>query len=104
MEIQSLAGGQSANEDRMEMYFEIDRPIDGVEAIQRMDPNLAVQVDQNGFTSTIPKSSIPAIAETLVKAGMKIYGISERRTTLEDKFLKVTRRVTNHADGFARSK
>lgn len=101
LEIQSVTGGQDVNRDRLEMYFEVDRPSDGAEAALRLSPEFVGRIDSNGFTSIVPKDSIPEIAEALVQAGVKIYSISERYTSLEDKFLAATRRNSHHADAFA---
>lgn len=63
------------NSDNKEMTFDIDK-VDKVDS-----ENVKISVD---------RSDVPAIVESLVNGGVKVYGVYSEEVSLEDAFLKKT--------------
>lgn len=102
VEIQSLAEVKEADEV-LDVFFEVDKPKYGAEQVMGMSSEFVREVHPNGFSVKALKESIPLITDRLVGTGVKVYAISKRGKSLEDKFLEITRRGARDASAVARS-
>jgi ABC-2 type transport system ATP-binding protein len=69
--------------------FEVDN-LDA--AVQSLDdfPEALAKKAEDGLVCWLEREQIALVAERLMRAGIKLYGIKKNSPTLEDKFLKMT--------------
>lgn len=58
--------------------------------IKEIDPNIRVQLTENGIALPLKRESIPEVIKQLVNQDIQIFGVKEVTKTLEDRFLEVT--------------
>lgn len=80
----------TADNERTEVRFEVDRPDAAVQLLQTMMAGDEIAADQSHIQIRIAKSHIPEISRKLMEAGINVYGVNAVRKTLEDKFMQIT--------------
>lgn len=58
--------------------------------IKEIDPDIRVQLTENGIALPLKRESIPEVIKQLVNQEIQIFGVKEVTKTLEDRFLEVT--------------
>lgn len=61
-----------------------------VSLISESNPNIKVELTENGIIAPLKKEDIPTLVKRFVENDIQIYGIKEVTKTLEDRFLEVT--------------
>ncbi|MFB6469586.1 ABC transporter ATP-binding protein [Cytobacillus sp. Hz8] len=61
-----------------------------VSLISESNPNIKVELTENGIIAPLKKEDIPTLVKKFVESDIQIYGIKEVTKTLEDRFLEVT--------------
>ncbi|WNR43108.1 ABC transporter ATP-binding protein [Paenibacillus roseipurpureus] len=69
--------------------FEVDKLDAAVQTLTDF-PEAQAKQAEDGLACWLDREQIAIVAERLMKAGIKIYGIRKNSPTLEDKFLKMT--------------
>lgn len=88
VEIQQV--GQQEADSHISVAFEVSKPADARLRISEFFADIHLSVTEDGFEASLDMEQIAQVNALLVKAGIKVYGITKRSKTLEDKFLEMT--------------
>lgn len=70
--------------------FEVDRTDLAMQLLQAIMNGVDVTIQRNHVQIVLNKSQIPEVSRELMDAGIKVYGVSIVKKTLEDTFLEIT--------------
>ncbi|HJV44781.1 MAG TPA: ABC transporter ATP-binding protein [Bacillota bacterium] len=73
------------------VQFQVDQPTKGREALIKLDWNTTVRELPEGFEIDLTKEQVAELNAHLVAVGVRIYEIRCQRSSLEDRFLELTR-------------
>lgn len=79
------------DKDQAPVQFIVANTSEAKEAILKAHPDVEISVTDDGIQLDLKKKDIPDITEILAKAGIPVYGIHNRKSTLEEKFLEITK-------------
>jgi ABC-2 type transport system ATP-binding protein len=77
--------------DQALVQFEVADPARAKEILLQAKHDAEITIDDDQIELSMKREDIPGINETLVKAGVRIYGINSQKRTLEEKFLEITK-------------
>lgn len=73
------------------VQFEIEAAEKAQAVLTGQFPETEISIKDTGIELMIERTEIAEVNETLVKSGIKVFGISSRKATLEDTFLEMTK-------------
>lgn len=91
IDISSVHELTGENKDQTLVRFEVNASGEAEQLLASAFPDCQVTIKDGNVELMITKDDIPDVNETFVKAGIRVYGISAQKRTLEDKFLEMTK-------------
>lgn len=79
------------DEDQAQVQFIVENTAHAKETILEAHSGVEISITDDGIQLGLKSKGIPEINETLVKAGISVYGINNGKSTLEEKFLEITK-------------
>lgn len=73
-----------------QVRIEVDRTDLAIPILQVLLAGNEITADHNTLQVSVDKERIPQISQSLMKAGVNVYGIQMIKKTLEDKFIEIT--------------
>ncbi|NEW07893.1 ABC transporter ATP-binding protein [Paenibacillus sp. SYP-B3998] len=73
-----------------QVQIEVDRTDLAIPILQVLLAGKEITADHNTLQVSVNKEQIPQISQSLMKAGVNVYGIQMIKKSLEDKFIEIT--------------
>lgn len=90
VDVQSMRDMVNADALGQVTEIEVDEPDAATQRIREQHPDLEVVRQADLLVVSIAREGIPGVLQTLIGAGLKVYGVRTASKSLEDKFLEMT--------------